>query len=72
MKTSRPTFKKALVKTLQNLIFGILFFKNIISGIQHFYIYPHVPVDIIRVFFLISSFLAESLRKWREGWGKAE
>ena len=71
MKTSRPTFKKALVKTLQNLIWNS-FFKNVISGIQHFYIYPHVPVGIIRVFFLISSFLAESLRKWREGWGKAE
>ena len=48
---------------IQNLIFGILFFfKNITSGIQRFYICPDVPVDITRAFFLISHFLAESLK----------
>ena len=48
---------------IQNLIFGILlfFFENITSGIQRFYICPDVPVDITRVFSLISDFLAESL-----------
>ena len=35
---------------IQNLIFGIVFFENIISGIQLFYIRPYLPVDI-RVFF---------------------
>ena len=30
---------------IQNLIFGILFFGNIL-GIQLFYIRPHVPVEI--------------------------
>ena len=38
------------------------FFENIISSIKFFYIRPDVPVDIIRVFFLISDFLAESLK----------
>ena len=27
------------------------FFENLISGIQYFYIRPHVPLDIITVFF---------------------
>ena len=35
---------------IQNLIFGILFLKNIISSIQFFYICPHVAVNIIRDF----------------------
>ena len=38
------------------------FFKNMISGIQLFYICPEVPADIIRTFFLILDFLAESLK----------
>ena len=42
------------LKVIQNLIFGIIFLKVLISGIQHFYICPDVPVDIIRVFFQIS------------------
>ena len=46
---------------IQNLMFVILFFENIISGIQLFYIRPPVPVDVIRVFF-IPDFLAESLK----------
>ena len=33
-----------------------LFFENIITGMQRFYIRPQVPVDIIRVFFLIFRF----------------
>ena len=36
---------------IENLTFGILFFDDIISGMQLFYICPHVPVDIIRFFF---------------------
>ena len=44
---------------IQNLILGILFFENITSGIQCFYICPDVPVDITRVIFLISDFLLE-------------
>ena len=38
---------------IQNLIFFFFFFEDIISvsGIQLFYIHPHVSVDIIRVFF---------------------
>ena len=36
---------------IQNLIFGIPFFENIILGIPRFYICPDVLVDIIRVFF---------------------
>ena len=44
---------------IQNFIFGILF--NIITGIQLFYIHPHISVHIIRVFF-ISDFLAEILK----------
>ena len=38
------------IKIIQNLTFGILFFKSI-SGIPIFYICQHVPVDIIRVIF---------------------
>ena len=44
---------------IQNLILGILFFENITSGIQCFYICPDVPVDITSVIFLISDFLSE-------------
>ena len=33
-----------------------------ISGIQHFYIYQHVSVDIIRVFTLILGFLTKILK----------
>ena len=44
------------------LEFEISFFENSISGIQSFYVCPDVLVDIIRDFFLISEFLAESLR----------
>ena len=47
---------------IQNLIFGILFFENITSGIQRFHISPDVPIEITRVFLLISNFLAESLK----------
>ena len=37
---------------IQNFIFGILFSENtiLVSGIQLFYIRPHISVDIIRVF----------------------
>ena len=35
----------------QNLIIWIIFKKNIISGIQRFYICSDVSVDIVRVFF---------------------
>ena len=45
---------------IQNLVFGSLFFENIISGMQLFYICSNVPVNI-RVL-LISAFLAESLK----------
>ena len=47
---------------IQNLIYGILFFENIVSvlGTQLFYIRPHISVDIIAVF-LFFNFLAESL-----------
>ena len=38
------------------------FYEIIVSGMQLFYMPPHIPVDIIRVFFLSSSFLAESLK----------
>ena len=41
------------------------FVGNIISGIQLFYICSNVPVDIIRVF-LISDFLAESLKSKKD------
>ena len=41
------------------------FFGNIISYIQLFYIRSNVPVDIIRVF-LISDFLAESLKSKKD------
>ena len=44
---------------MQNLIFGFFFSENIISGMQMFYICPHVLVDVIRVF-SISDFLAET------------
>ena len=39
---------------IQNFIFGVVFFENIVSvsGIQVFYIRPHVSVDdVIRFFF---------------------
>ena len=36
---------------IQNLIFGILFLKILFQAYNFFYILPHVPVDIIRVFF---------------------
>ena len=36
---------------IQNLIIWHSFFENIVSGIQHFYICPDIPVDIIRVLF---------------------
>ena len=36
---------------IQNLSFGILFLKKIISGIQRFHICPDAPKNIIRVFF---------------------
>ena len=36
------------------------FFENVISGKQHFYICPHVPVEIIS--FFIPDFLVESLK----------
>ena len=41
------------------------FFENIISGIQLFYIGPHVPVDIIRFFsdFKFSSKKSQSQQK---------
>ena len=41
------------------------FFENITLGIQLFHIGPHIAVDIIRVFFLISDFLKanKNLRK---------
>ena len=38
------------------------FSEKFISGIQRFYVCPEVPVDIIRVFFLILDFLAESFK----------
>ena len=38
------------------------FFENIISGMQSFYICSDVPLDIITSLFLISGFLAESLK----------
>ena len=41
---------------IQNLIFTIFFLKNVISGIQVFYITP-----VIRAFFIL-DFLAESLK----------
>ena len=44
---------------IQNFIFGVVFFENIISvsGIQAFYIRPHVSVDdIIRFFFFFFDF----------------
>ena len=41
------------------------FFGNIISDIQLFYIRSNVPVDIIKVF-LISDFLAESLKSKKD------
>ena len=40
---------------IQNLMFIIIFFENFGLG-------PHVPVDIIRVFYFIPDFLAESLK----------
>ena len=47
---------------IQNLTIWNSFFENIFSGIQCLYICPDVPVDIVGVFFLISDFLAESLK----------
>ena len=41
---------------IQNLINKIFFFENIFSGIQLFYIRPHVPVDIIGVFLNFHTF----------------
>ena len=41
---------------IQNLIFGILFFENITSGIQRFHISPDVPIEITRVFFINFKF----------------
>ena len=38
------------------------FFENIFSDIQLFYIRPHVPVDIIRVFFNFRFFSRKSQR----------
>ena len=38
------------------------FLENIISGMQVFYIHRHVPVHIMRVSFLISNFLVESVK----------
>ena len=46
---------------IQNLIF-VIFFENIISGMQLIYILPHLPVDIIRFLKKISDFLAVSLK----------
>ena len=41
---------------IQNLTFGfLLFFENIISGIQIVCIRPQVPVDIIKVFLISQS-----------------
>ena len=43
-------------------LFGLISFtQNMISGVQPFYIRPHVPVDIIRVFLILDS-PAESLK----------
>ena len=42
---------------IQNLIFGILFLKNIISSIHFFYICPDVAVNFIREFFQFQIFL---------------
>ena len=42
---------------IQNLIFVIPFFENIIFGLQLFYLRPHVLVDIMRYFFY-SRFLS--------------
>ena len=42
---------------IQNFIFGVVFFENIVSvsGIQVFYIRPHVSVDdVIRFFFFFN------------------
>ena len=36
---------------IQNLIFGIIWFKIFFLAYNFFYIHPHVPVDIIKVFF---------------------
>ena len=47
---------------IQNLIFGILFFFGntiLVSGMQLFYIRPHVSVDIF-------DFLVESLKSQQE------
>ena len=44
------------------------FIENIISGIQLFYINPHVSANIIKVFFLISDFLEESLQANKNYW----
>ena len=44
------------------------FIENIISGIQLFYINPHVSANIIKVFFLISDFLEESLKANKNYW----
>ena len=35
---------------IQNLIYGILFLKILFRACNFFYVRPHVPVNIIRVF----------------------
>ena len=36
---------------IQNVIFGILLFENIILGVQRFYIRPDIPTDISEFLF---------------------
>ena len=48
---------------IQNLIIWNYFFENIISGIQRFYIWPDVPVDIISIFFNFRLSSRNSCRK---------
>ena len=56
---------------IQNLIFGIFSFENIISvsGIHLFYIRPHLSVDINRMFcfffFFFLNFLISQLKIWK-------
>ena len=45
------------------------FFRKYFSRAYNFFIRPHVPVDIIKVFSLISDFLVESL-KANKNWQK--
>ena len=54
---------------IQNLIFGILLLNTLFPA-DIFLIFNHFPVDIIRGFFSISDFLAESLKankNYRQG-----